>query len=128
MRDLKSGVGYAATISPAAARTATVTGTGVDLQGYEGVAVVFLSGTITDGTHTPKVQESSDNSTFTDVASTDLLGTLSALTSSADVRVGYIGIKRYIRAVVTVTGSPATGGFYDAFVALGYGSDQPVVT
>jgi hypothetical protein len=53
---------------------ASVTGTGVDLQSYESAEVVITVGTITDGTHTPKLQESAtSNSGFTDVAAGDQL-------------------------------------------------------
>lgn len=75
MRDLKSNIGFDILLAPAA-RTASANGASSDLKGYEGVAVVFLPGTITDGTHTPKLQESDDNSTFTDVAAADQLGAM----------------------------------------------------
>lgn len=80
------------------------------------------AGTITDGTHTPKVQESDDNSTFTDVASTDLAGTaLVAITANSVQRISYVGNKRYIRVATTVSGT-TTGGMYTASVLRGYPS------
>ena len=96
-------------------RTTTVTpSSGVDLQGYEGAAVILHAGTVTDGTFTPELQESDEASAnFTAVADADLDGTETAFTSSVDDRVlvlGYKGTKRYIRLVLTASGSPSTGG------------------
>lgn len=117
MKDLKNNLTVAQSLAPAA-RTATENGTGADLAGYEGVVVVFDVGTITDGTHTPSVQESNDNTTFTDVAVSDLIGTLSNLASNTVQTIGYVGTKRYIRAVSTVAGA-TTGGVYSATVVRG---------
>ncbi|MBI5427265.1 MAG: hypothetical protein HZA02_03175 [Nitrospinae bacterium] len=116
MRDMKNNVDAVTSINPAA-QTATVNGAGVDLRGFESAMVVFHPGTIADGTHTPKIQESDDNSAFTDVAA-DQQGTLTALASNTVQRVGYIGSKRYIRAVSTVAGA-TTGGVYGALVLRG---------
>lgn len=108
-----------------AARTATANGTGVDLQNFQSATVAFVVGTITDGTHTPTVQESDDNSTFDAVAAADLIGTLAALATNTNQRVGYKGSKRYVRAVSTVAGA-TTGGVYSAVVLRGDGRKQPV--
>lgn len=124
MKDLKSKIGVVQCIA-AAAITATAEGTGVDLQGFNSACVVFSPGTITDGTHTPSVEESDDNSNWTTVADADLQGTLAALASNTIQRVGYKGNKRYIRAVSTVAGA-STGGVYGADVILGDPSLAPV--
>ena len=97
----------------------------MDLQGFDGGVVVFAVGTITDGTHTPKVQESDDDSTYTDVAAADLEGTLAALASDVNQRVGYKGNKRYIRDVSTVGGA-STGGVYAGVVVRGLPHRAPV--
>ena len=110
MIDLKSAE-VKQSIVPTGNRTATVNGTGIALRG-PGALVVFGADTVTDGTHTPKVQESTDNSTWSDVAAADLNGTLAAITAASVQTVGYQGTKPYIRLVVTVTGGPATGGKY----------------
>ena len=107
------------------ARTATTNGSGVDLSGFHSATVAFVVGTITDGTHTPSVQESDDNSAFTAVAAADLIGTLAALASSTNQRVGYRGIKRYLRAVTTVSGA-TTGGVYAGVVIRGDARKAPV--
>lgn len=124
MRDLKSNIDLAQSLAPQA-RTSSANGTGIDLQGYNSAIVVFNPGTITDGTHTPKVQESDDNSTYTDVAAADLLGSFSDLASNTIQRVGYRGYKRYIRAVITVAGA-TTGGVYGAEIIRGNASSVPL--
>ena len=116
-RDFHNEFAAATSLAPAA-RTATANGTGVDLAGYRSAAVLFNVGTITDGTHTPKLQESDDNSSFSDVGASDQSGTLAALASSTNQEVSYIGSKRYIRAVSTVSGA-TTGGVYAAVVVRG---------
>lgn len=123
-RQLSSRISVVQSLVPAA-RTANATGTGVDLAGYHTAAIYVVAGTITDGTHTPVVQESNDNVTFTDVAADKLQGALVAITSNSVQEVGYIGSKRYIRVNATVTGA-TTGGVYAAFVVRGRASSRPV--
>ena len=117
MKDLKSKIDFDTSIAPAAI-TATATGTGVDLLNYNSVVAVITPGTIADGTHTPKLMESDDDSTYTDVDTTDLHGAFSAIASDAVQTVGYIGIKRYVRIVSTVAGA-TTGGVYGGHILLG---------
>ncbi len=117
MKDLTNNINIAQSLAPAA-RTASANGSGVDLQGYNSAAIAFHPGVITDGTHTPKVQESDDDSTYTDVAAKDLIGSLTDLASNTIQRIGYKGTKRYIRAVSTVAGA-TTGGVYGAEVVRG---------
>lgn len=87
-------------------------------------------GTWTDGTHTPKLQES-DNGTsgWTDVAAGDLIGGFSVVNSAgggnAVQRVSYIGNKRYIRAVLTVA-SATNGAFAGVLVVRGNPASAPV--
>jgi hypothetical protein len=129
MRDLISNIGPAVSIAPDGNRTATTNGSGVDLKGYESAAVLFQFGTVTDGTWTPSVEESDDNITFTAVAAGDLLGTLSAVTSSTDEAIqkaSYIGGKRYVAAVVTETVASTTGAKFSALVVRGHPHSVPV--
>lgn len=107
-----------------AARTASANGSGVDLANFASATVAFSVGTITDGTHTPSVEESDDNSTYTAVAAADLNGALAALATGVNQRVGYRGSKRYLRAVTTVAGA-TTGGVYAGVVIRGHGRKQP---
>lgn len=110
----------------------TVNGTGVDLAGtgnfFRAAMLLVIAGAITDGTHTYKLQESDDNSSFTDVAAGDLQGALTAVTTAganAVQRQSYTGSKRYLRAVVT-TASATTGGNTAAVIIMSEGSGQPV--
>lgn len=110
---------------PAARTNGTANGTGADLAGYESATVLFPTGAVTDGTHTPKVQESDDNSIFTDVATADLVGTaLVALTANSVQRIGYRGTKRYIRPVITTAGA-TTGAVCSAQVLRGHPHQVP---
>lgn len=124
MKDIHRDSDYVNSLAPAS-RTATTNGTGVDLQGFEGAEIIITAGTITDGTHAPKLQESDNGSTFADVSSSDLLGTFSNITSNSTQKVGYVGNKRYIRVVVTVSGA-TTGGVYAAIVRRGLARHEPV--
>jgi hypothetical protein len=122
MKDLYHNILPAQSLAPQAT-TATRNGTGVDLQSYESASVQLSVGAWTDGSHTPKLQESSDNSAWSDVAASDQLGSFTAITgagqASAEQIVGYVGSKRYIRAVVTVTGA-TTGAVIGASVIKGH--------
>lgn len=102
-----------------AARTASANGTGLDLKNVIENMFVFPCGTRTDGTHTPKLQESSDNSTFTDVAAADQVGSLVAMTSNTYQQVSYIGSLRYVRPVITVAGA-TTGALTAAHAVVKY--------
>lgn len=124
--------GQARTIKPIqsvapALINATATGSAVDTKGYEGVTVVIDAGVRTDGTHTPKLQETIEDpaspgnplaSGWADVAAADLLGSFAAITSNTLQWVGYRGVKRFVRVVVTVVAG-ATGATYGAVVVVG---------
>jgi hypothetical protein len=128
MRDLKNNIDAALSLSPAA-RTATANGAGVDLQGYEAAAALVQFGTWTDGTHTPSLQESDDNSSFTTVAAADLTGAFTAVSSGGGSntvqRVGYIGAKRYVRGVLTVSGA-TTGAVSAIAIVRGVSARRPL--
>lgn len=127
-RDLKSFLYVEQTLHPAA-RAATGTGTSVDTRTYDSAMAIVNFGAWTDGTHTPKLQESDDATTFTDVAAGDLQGSFSAVSGTASQnaaqRVGYIGSKRYLRGFVTVAGG-TTGALSGFTIALGHAARQPV--
>lgn len=108
-----------------AAQTADVTGTSVDLANYNSASVVFIPATITDGTHTPSVLDSDDNSTFTAVAAANLSATLAVLASDVVQKVDYMGTKRYIKPKVAVPDA-TTGGVYGAIIIRGNAHIKPV--
>ena len=103
------------------ARIASANGTGVDLQGFDSALCVVSVGACTDGTHTPKLQDSPDNSTWSDVVAAQLDGAFTAITTAnanTVQAVGYIGGQRYVRAVMTVAGA-TTGGVMEAAILRG---------
>jgi len=124
MKDMKSNLDVVVSIDPDD-YTASANGASADLRGYDGAMIVLAVGTITDGTHTPKVQESDDDSTWNDVAAADLSGALAALVSDTPQRVDYVGVKRYIRAVLTVAGA-TTGAQVASIIVRGCPHQAPL--
>ena len=112
--DLDRSINSVISLAPAA-RTATANGTGVDMSGFTEVAAIVIAGVISDGTHVIKLQDSPDNSTFTDIPAGQLSGAfLANLTTTTTTEVGVLAMNagaRYIRAVTTVAGT-TTGGVY----------------
>ncbi len=128
IRDLADQVDAAISLNPAA-RTASANGSAADLRGYDAAMVVVAFGTWTDGTHTPTIEHSVDNSTWNAVATTDLVGTLSAVSSSGGSntvqRVSYVGERRYVRVVMTDAGA-TTGALSSAIVMRGHPHRAPL--
>jgi hypothetical protein len=110
-------------LAAAARRTSTLTGTGIDVLAYEGVALVVLNasaGTGTTPTLDVKLQHSDDNSTYADVTGgaftqvTDVAG-------SAGVQVKKINVsdlKRYVRVIGTIAGTTPSFDFAVEFVGI----------
>lgn len=121
-----------------AARTTAANGTAVDraLSGASGTnewhqsaTLLVHAGTITDGTHAIKLQVSDNGTDWADAPAADLQGSLPTIGTSDDDKlyeVGYIGHARYLRAVATPSGSPATGGVYGAVILLGFPNVAPI--
>lgn len=109
------------------ARTTTANGTSIDLQNFNAATAVVVPTAWTDGTHTLKLQDSPDGSSWTDVAAAQLDGSMPAISAGggSPTRVGYLGTARYLRAVTTVTGSPATGAVYTVLVLRGHARKLP---
>lgn len=127
MRDLAHNLSEFVSLAPIA-KTATTSGTtAIDTAGFNGCAVLVIPGVVTDGTHTPKLQESDTTTSgdFTDVAAANLVGSFAAIASGTLQEVGYIGSKRYLRAVVTVSGA-TTGAIYGVVAILGRANVVPV--
>lgn len=110
-------------LAAAARRTSSLTGTGIDVLTYEGVALVVLNasaGTGTNPTLDVKLQHSDDDSTYEDVTGgaftqvTDVAG-------SAGVQVKRINVsdlKRYVRAIGTIAGTTPSFDFGVEFVGI----------
>jgi hypothetical protein len=111
-----------------AVQAATLKGDAVDLQGFGSALMAVNTGAIaSSGLYDVRMQES-DTTTdgdFTDVAFADLLGSLpSSLAASSVYRQGYIGKRRYIRAVITKqSGTSIAAG---AVFILGHPALAPV--
>ena len=94
-------------------------GAGIDLQGYQGVLKIVLDSGAGGGT-TPtldvKIQDSADNSSFTDVVNKAFVQ-VGADASLQSLGIDTRGVKRYIRAALTITGTSPTFGL--AVVATG---------
>lgn len=121
-----------ATLTVAVRTNGTVNGTGVDLNENKDASrsamLVIHTGTISDGSHTVTLQESDDNSTFTNVAASDLQGSNPTITATDDDKVyevGYVGSKRYLRASVTTSGA-TTGGTFGATIVRGFVRRPPI--
>lgn len=127
MKDGISNIGVSASIVPAV-QTATAKGTAVDLRGFNMATLIVNTGAIAgSGNFTAKLQES-DTTTdgdFTDVAAGALLGSLpAALAASTAYKLGYVGNKRFVRAVLTLnSGTSIAAG---AVFVLGEPFDAPV--
>lgn len=92
-------------LSASASQASTVTGTGVDLNDYEG-AIMFIQnhGTGT-GTLDGKIQDSADNSSWADVSG----ATFTQSTTTADLKqitVDRRALRRYVRYVGTIVTGP----------------------
>ncbi len=120
LRDLKNNLSLAESLAPKA-RTASENGALVDLQGAKSALAVVHFGAWTDGMHTPTLQEGdlADGSDQADVAAGDLEGAFTAISAApganAVQKVGYKGLKRYVRVVMTAAGT-TTGALSGAVV------------
>ena len=108
MRKLFDNVKMLASFVPAV-RTADANGTGVDTQGYGDAVMLVSAGDIdlanADETYVIELEESDDNSAFTDVTGHDV--TITADNEVDFVRIRELNVtrKRYLRAVLNVGGT-----------------------
>lgn len=104
MRDLAHNIGVVQAVVPQVI-AATNTSAAIDLLGFDSAAVIVSTGAIVgSGDYTAKLQHSDTTTSgdFADVTAADLIGTFPAsLAENSIVKVGYIGVKRYLRTVIT---------------------------
>tara|TARA_R110002020_G_scaffold5179_4_gene21927 strand:- start:10360 stop:10752 length:393 start_codon:yes stop_codon:yes gene_type:complete len=106
-KDSYSNTKVLASLVPAV-HTATLKGSTVDTKGFGTALLVVNTGAIAgDGLYVMSLEES-DTTTdgdFDDVAAADVMGDAlpESLAASTVYRLGYIGKKRYVRAVITKT-------------------------
>lgn len=98
-----------ASLIPAGTLTSTTTGSAVDLQGYDGEAVVVLNAAASGvGTAAVKLTHSdTSGGTYTDISGAAFT-TVSSSASHQLLSIDTDEIKRYIKAVVTIAGADAS--------------------
>ncbi|QUS39058.1 hypothetical protein RPMA_09595 [Tardiphaga alba] len=127
MKDTFHEIKVVSSLEPAV-QAATLKGSAVDLRGFGSALMAVSTGAIASaGLYDIKIQES-DTTTdgdFTDAAAADLLGVLPAgLAASSVYRQGYIGKRRYVRAVITKqSGTSIAAG---AVFVLGHPALAPI--
>lgn len=103
----------------------TTAGAIIDTQGFAANEFVMLSGTLTDGTYTPLIEEG-DDSGLSDAAAvsdtfltnTEASAAFAATDDDTVKAIGYVGHKRYIRLSI-VSASTSTGGTMSAICMQG---------
>ena len=107
MKDTFHDTKVVASLAPAV-QAATLKGSTVDLQGFDSALMVVNTGAIASAGDYSLAMQESDTTTdgdFVNVAAGDLLGAIPAsLEDTKTYRQGYIGSKRYVRAVITKNG------------------------
>jgi hypothetical protein len=129
MRSVYDEVKSVVSLVPAV-RTSSANGTGISVLPYNSAKLVVQAGatdfTSTDETYDIKVQESSDNSTFTDVSGAT--GAITAANQTVQIRLDGLNrgsAKQYLRAVITIGGtSPSCA--CSAVFELGRAISNPV--
>ena len=99
--------------------TTASNGNSIDTQGALRMRLAVISGTITDGSYTAKIQESDDESSWSDVDDSQVLGTKTfAATDDNTIRnLDVLSTKKYIRLVITPSGA-TTGGVFSAIAII----------
>ena len=138
MRDLYHNILPTQVLNPIVS-TGTKTSSTIDLQGFNGLSVVYTLGLSADTLSvslywTLTLQHSDDGSTFTACATTDSNAGVNSITVNATTldrtaySIGYIGAKRYLQAVATPTGSVSSGMPIGMVALKGVPNYRPVVT
>jgi hypothetical protein len=124
-------------IAIAAKTNGTVNSSDINRTLYEGLDFWLVCRTLTDGTHTLKIQEADDNGagapgTYADVAGNQLVlpasaaGVNGVLAVAATIkRVGYGANKKWVRAVITTAGA-TTGAIVGVIAFLHDARGNPV--
>ena len=102
--------GTAVDILPNDVLASTANGSGVDLQGYEGdAAFIFSAEAAGSGvTIAMKIQESADNSSWSDADSGGFTTTAANTAAFEQIALNISDLKRYVRAAGTVAGGTST--------------------
>ena len=139
--DLENNCIFSTEVAPVVAGTAgDADGAGVDLKGYRYCTFIGVSGAEGDTFGASvyfefQVEESDDDSTYTDVADADLTTTVTSTSTDTGVfalinadaetpaihKTTYIGSSRYVRAVL-LTGGTHTNGTPVVMLAIKHGA------
>jgi len=103
--------GTAVDILPNDVLASTANGSGVDLQGYEGSAAFVLSSEAMGASVTlaVKLQESANNSDWSDVTNGAFTTTAANTAAFEQIALNVSDLKRYVRTNSTVAGGTGTG-------------------
>lgn len=144
MQDIKNNLKFVISHAPVNVKVTGNT-TGVDLQGFDGGALMFDIGDNGD-TFSGSVkfdlviQDSDDDATYTDVTANtsvtggtvDSSGIFQTIDADAECEavygIGYVGGKRYIRGRIIGTGTHSTGTIVGATVIKGIPLHAPVTS
>ncbi len=144
-REHQTGMEYNQSIDPVIL-TADANGTGVDTRGFDSTTIVFLVGESGDTLSGSvfielEVEDSPDNSAWTDVDNADLTIFITGATNTGTVALidaaaeddsihstGYLGDKRFVRPVINVTGTHTNGTPIGVAVINGHPHVSPVNT
>jgi hypothetical protein len=134
MKDLMNNVHLARAISPVSVSDNTAQASQwVDRRGYDSLFFAIALGSIADADVTFAVtmdeSDASDGSGSNSVAAVDILGTTTLAGFQFDDdneprKVGYLGIKRYVRMTITPTGN-ASAALLSAVAVLGHPALAP---
>lgn len=131
-KDLHNGIAFCI-MREAADWTADATTNLVDLKGFEGCEIMVAVGALTgvDGSNyldiTLEECDTTVGTSFTTVASTDMIGSFTRIDSTSEdsvvQNVGYIGNKRYLRINLNETGT-ISAGIIGVYAILGNARHQ----
>lgn len=126
-REIKNTINHINAFDIQAITTDTTTvGNIIDTEGFDSFSFLLLSGTLTDGTFTPLIEDGDDSGlsdaaavsdTFLEVSEADTAFTASEDNTSKTI--AYVGNKRFIRLSI-VSASTSSGGTIGAVALLGH--------
>ena len=138
-REIHNDLHFVPLIVPVAARTdnTAVVSSIIDTAGFNSAEFVIVTGTNTDANATFAVLvEDGDASNLSDAAAVDdafLVGTeaVAGFTFADDNecrKIGYKGLKRYVRVTVTPSGNDSGNIFLAGVAVLGHAASAPTAT
>ena len=137
MQDLYHNVLVQQALNPVNSTT-TKTSSAIDLQGFDSASIVFAIGIAGDTLSgsiywTLKLQHSDDDSVYVDVPLTSLFNSAATVVVDSLTKdetaysFGYVGGKRYVKAVATPTGAHSVGTPIGVLALKGNPSVAPVI-